>query len=347
MNDTPRISFGMIVLNGEPFLRYNLRALYPFAHEIIVVEGAAPAAASIATADGHSLDKTLDTLADFKAREDPEGKLQVVTRDGFWREKDEMSQAYAERATGDYLWQVDVDEFYRPADMRAVIDLLRDQPDIDAVSFETITFWGAPDVIVDSWYLRRGAAEYHRLFKWSAGHRYTTHRPPTVVDAKGRDLRSGRWIRGSELAGRGIRMQHYSLLLPKQVLEKCEYYSRAEWARRQDALDWARRNWLSLERPFHCHNVARFPGCLYRFTGEQPPQVDAMWRDITTAGGGVEIRRRDDIDRLLRSRRYQLARALVMRANKAALWQRQTRRRLWMALARITPASVKRVIKRR
>ena len=27
----PRITFGMIVLNGEPFLEYNLRSLYPFA----------------------------------------------------------------------------------------------------------------------------------------------------------------------------------------------------------------------------------------------------------------------------------------------------------------------------
>jgi hypothetical protein len=34
----------MIVLNGEPSIRYNLRALYPFAHQIFLAEGAAPAA---------------------------------------------------------------------------------------------------------------------------------------------------------------------------------------------------------------------------------------------------------------------------------------------------------------
>ena len=39
MKKLPSITFGMIVLNGEPFVRYNLRALYPFAHQIIVVEG--------------------------------------------------------------------------------------------------------------------------------------------------------------------------------------------------------------------------------------------------------------------------------------------------------------------
>ena len=35
----PRVTFGIIVLNGEPFTRYCLRSLYPFAHQIIVVEG--------------------------------------------------------------------------------------------------------------------------------------------------------------------------------------------------------------------------------------------------------------------------------------------------------------------
>ena len=69
MNSFVNVTFGMIVLNGEPFVRYNLRALYPFAHQIIVVEGAAPAAASIATPEGHSTDGTLDTLHDFKIKE--------------------------------------------------------------------------------------------------------------------------------------------------------------------------------------------------------------------------------------------------------------------------------------
>ena len=226
MSELPRISFGIIVLNGEPFVRYTLRAIYPFAHEIIVVEGAAPGAATIATPDGHSLDSTLHTLHDFKAKEDPENKLTVVTRDGFWTEKDEMSQAYAERATGDYLWQVDIDEFYLPEQMTAICDMLIAEPSISAVSFDTTFFWGAPDYRVDSWYLRRGAAEFHRLFKWGAGYRYVTHRPPTVVNSAGVDLRDLHWIRGADIVtARGIFLYHYALLLPKQVREKCEYYS--------------------------------------------------------------------------------------------------------------------------
>src|SRR5579884_2140828 len=106
------ISFGIIVLNGEPFTRYCLRALYPFAHQILVVEGACHRARASASADGHSIDGTLEVLQRFQELEDPERKIQIITKQGYWSEKDEQSQAYAERATGDLLWQVDIDEFY-------------------------------------------------------------------------------------------------------------------------------------------------------------------------------------------------------------------------------------------
>ncbi len=347
MSRYPRISFGMIVLNGEPFTRYTLRALYPYAHEIIVVEGAAPGAAKIASADGHSLDGTLDSLRAFKAAEDPQDKLVIVTRDGFWSEKDEMSQAYAQRATGDYLWQVDVDEFYQPRDIEAICDLLVEQPSITALSFESVFFWAAPDYRVDSWYLRRGEAEFHRLFKWGQGYRYVTHRPPTVLDAQGRDLREQHWIRAKDLLARGIHLYHYSLLLPKQVREKCEYYSRAEWAQRQRILEWADEAYFKLRRPYHAHNVYEYPGCLYRFEGKHPPQVLQMWRDITQAGSGCETRPTEDIEALLNSRRYRLGRPLIMAANRPALWLRQTRIRLKRLIARVLPRMLKDALKRR
>ena len=346
MSALPRISFGMIVLNGEPFLRYNLRALYPYAHEIIVVEGAVPAAHNIASADGHSRDSTLQTLRDFKAHEDPQGKLRIITRAGFWSEKDAMSQAYATQAQGDYLWQVDVDEFYQPATLRAVCAMLLDDPAISAVSFNTLTFWGAPQYRVDSWHKRRGAVEYHRLFKWGAGYQYKTHRPPTVLDAQGRDLRAGRWVRGDELARRGLFLYHYSLLLPRQVREKCDYYSRADWAKREGARRWAEEAWFALRRPYHAHNVAAFPGCLYRYTGAHPPQAQAMWRDLRKQSSQEELRRTDDIEALLESRRYQLGRALVMRANQPALWRRRGWMRLKGWLARLLPSALKHWLRR-
>src|SRR5258705_5955097 len=113
----------------------------------MVVEGAAPAGVNIATPDGHSRDGTLAELRRFKSEEDPEGRLTIVTAedeghaDGFWPgEKDEQSRAYAKRATGNYLWQVDIDQLYRAHDMTRVIQMLRDDPTITAATVEQVTF---------------------------------------------------------------------------------------------------------------------------------------------------------------------------------------------------------------
>ena len=307
----PRMTFGLIVLNGEPFTRYCLRALYPFAHELIVVEGACQSAASLATADGHSTDGTLEALERFKAEEDPQGKVQVVRRDGFWSEKDEQSQAYAERASGDYLWQVDIDEFYHPADMRSVVEMLHADPEITAVSFEQITFWGGFDYVADGWYLRRGAKFYHRLFKWGPGYRYVTHRPPTVNDPSGRDLRGVKWIPGRELSRRGILLHHYSLVFPGQVMEKCAYYNQAAWANRKGARAWAVDNFLRLGDPFRVHNVYDHPSWLRRFRGTHPPQIQVMRHDIEEGRIHVAMRASDDVERLLRSPRYRLGRVAL------------------------------------
>jgi hypothetical protein len=307
----PQISFGIIVLNGEPFTRYCLRALYPFAHEIIVVEGACQSAACLATADGHSTDGTLETLQRFKAEEDPEGKLQLVLREGFWSEKDEQSQAYAERATGDYLWQVDIDEFYQPADMLSVVETLHADPDITAVSFAQITFWGGFDCVTDGWYLRRYAKDIHRVFKWGPGYAYTTHRPTTVTDPAGRDLRGLKWVDGKQFSRRGIFLYHYSLLLPKQVIEKSLYYDQAAWVDRAEYSLWAQNNFLRLGDPFRVHNVYDHPSWLERFRGTHPPQIEAMRRDMAMGRIGIDMRASEDVEWLLRSPRYRLGRAAL------------------------------------
>lgn len=304
MPDLPRITFGIIVLNGEPFVRYCLRALYPFAHEIIVVEGAAPGASNIATPDGHSRDSTLETVRQFMAEEDPARKVQLIVRDGFWSEKDEMSQAYAARATGDYLWQVDIDEFYQPQDMQAVLGMLAADPTITAMSFKQIQFWGGLGAWVDSWFLRRGAEVFHRLFRWGPGYQYATHRPPTVLTDTGRDTRSLHWIDAQQTMRHGIYLYHYSLVFPKQVQEKCDYYGHAEWAQRAQAQRWADEVFLRLRRPFRAHNVYDYPGWLERYTGDHPPQIRALFDDIVQGRLAVDLRRTDDIERLLASPWY-------------------------------------------
>lgn len=310
--DNIKITFGIIVLNGEPFIGYNLRSLYSFAHQIVVVEGACPAAAKVATADGHSRDGTLETLRRFKDEEDPDNKLIIVTAeleghpDGFWYEKDEMSQAYARRSTGNYLWQVDSDEFYKPEDISAVLDMLKSDPSISEVSFRTITFWGGLKYRVDGILLRLGDQDFHRLFSWEPGYRYLTHRPPTVVDAQGRNIMNGKRVFADQLAKKGIFLYHYEYLFPIQVYNKAEYYSNAPHCQglRPDQ-KWVDECYMSITKPFRVHNIYRWPSWLESFVGTHPPIVVEMINDVSANKfPWISKRHTADIDTLLNSKPY-------------------------------------------
>lgn len=321
MSDNPRITFGMIVLNGEPFTRYNLRSLYPYAHQIIVVEGACQSAKNIATPDGHSRDTTLEVLRRFQAEEDPENKVLVVTAedeahpDGFWSEKDEMSQAYAKRATGDYLWQVDSDEFYTESTMQQVIDMITADRSITEIDFTQFTFWGGFDYIADGSFLRH--FDVRRVFAWGPGYKYAKHRPPTILTDQGADVHTIKLVTARTTADAGLRMMHYSLLLPQQVTEKCDYYSAVAWIDRKKAVEWAQDIFFGLQKPYRVHNVYEHPSWLERFTGDHPKQIEAMRADIERGILETPLRKTDDIDRLLASIGYRLGR-FALRATEPA-----------------------------
>lgn len=351
----PGISFGMIVLNGEPFLRYNLRALYPFAHQIIVVEGAVPAAACIARSDGHSTDRTLEMLHDFRANEDPEQKLTIVTAedegytDGFWPgEKGEMSQAYARRATGDWLWQVDVDEFYQPQDIERIRGELLVDPDVHAISFRQIQFWGGLDSYVDGWFLRYYLPEIHRIFRWEVGHRYSNHRPPTVVNSNGLDLRRLGHVRAPELARKGVFLYHYSGVLPTQVTQKSSYYAKVNWGSFEHMREWADNQYVKLANPYRVHNLYQYPSWLERYTGSHPPQVLMMWDDIQNNRFDIPIRLRstDDVERLLASPWYRLGRLVLKLSGPVVCSGVQMAIRVFRALPLAIQLLVKQVLRR-
>jgi hypothetical protein len=308
----PRVSFGIIALNALPFLEYNLRALYPFAHEIFVVEGATRAAASLATADGHSTDGTLEMLNEFKRRRDPDKKLQVVSAleegyvDGVWPEKDEMSRAYAKRITGDWLWQVDSDEIYRTGDIQAVCDLLEANPSISTISFPYYEFFGGfHSVITGSWHLYEQTL-CHRVFRWEPGFTYTSHRPPTVIDAEGNDLRSKGWVSSPKNGEASIFLFHYSYVFPKQAQQKVGYYSNVSWtsAFRQNER-WMKESYQLLRRPMFLGEKG-WPNLqwLEPFRGKHPEVVEELLSDLTKGKVKETLRGEIDIQRLLASPIY-------------------------------------------
>ncbi len=315
INYIPRITFGIIVLNGEPFLLYNLRSLYAYAHQIIVVEGACPSAANVATVDGHSKDETLKRLKEFKELEDPQNKLLIVTAEdenkvnGFWTEKSEMSQAYAKRATGNYLWQIDSDEFYLDRDMAKVIKLLTLKPEITEITFRTKTFWGGLNYLVDGILLRLGDQDFKRVFAWGEGYKYITHRPPTVINAIGENLAKIQPISARQMTKIGVYLYHYEYLFPQQVKNKAEYYSKAPHCKglRPEAV-WAEECYMRLGRPFRVHNIYKWISWLDRYKGEHPYQIVCMIRDINDGVENIKLRHTDDIENLLNSYGYRLGR---------------------------------------
>ena len=314
----PKISFGIIVLNGEPFTRYCLRSIYPFAYEIIVVEGGHEDAKSVCTPEGHSVDGTLENLYKFKKEEDTENKLTIVTKDGFWPTKDELGndrtpqcRAYAERSTGDYLWQVDIDEFYKASDMIKIIEMLQKDQSITAISFKQKSFWGDINYISDAVYLRRNCGGWHRIFKWNKNYKYLTHEPPTIVDENGIDMRKKHWIKGEKMARRDIFMYHYCLLFPWQVEQKVKLYTDEKPENYSGAIQWAENNYFKLGNPYRVHNVYSLPSWLIRFRGVHPEQVIRMMRDIKEGKVNAELRRTDDIEALIDSRDYKIKIILI------------------------------------
>jgi hypothetical protein len=305
-----KISFGIIVLNGQPFLEYNLRALYPFAYQIIVVEGAVRAAESLATADGHSTDGTLQMLREFQRENDPEGKLLVVTaadegyKDGFWPEKDEMSQAYAKRITGDWLWQVDSDEFYRSEDMQSIAAQLEADTSVTTVSFPYLEFFGSfRSYITGQWHIYEHPL-FHRLFRWGPGYRYVNHRPPTVIDHEGSDLREKHWLRNPQNNGLPVTLFHYSYVFPRQARQKVGYYSNVEWttAFRQNQR-WLEDSYMALRRPMFLGERGGLQW-LETYEGEHPEVIEDLLRDTVNGKVTEPQRVSNDIKRLLSSPIY-------------------------------------------
>ena len=311
MENKLKITFGMIVLNGEPFVRYNLRALYPFDHQIIVIEGACRAAEQVARPDGHSKDGTLEILYQFKQENDPDGKIMIVCAEdeghpnGFWPgEKDEMSQTYARRATGNYLWQIDSDEFYNEEQMKRLIIILKKQRP-DTVSFPTLFFWGGMGYITNGFSLiRDNTREFHRVFAWGPGYCYKTHFPPTVIDENGIDLRQKHWIRACLLEKQNIFLYHYFLLFPSQVFNKVKYYK----SRNNNDIDlWEESIYQCLKKPFRIHNVDKHISWIERFTGDHPAVIYDMMHDIKQKKTKVELRDCIDVELLLSKKGYVLA----------------------------------------
>ncbi len=223
----PRLSFVMIVLNGKPFIEYTLNAIYSFAQEIIIVEGAVEKCLFAANPDGSSKDGTVELIKSFP---DPDRKIRLVQ--GIWLEKMDMQNKALELVSGDYVWLVDSDEVYKRKDIEAIIKMLKDDTSITQINFIPDNFWKGFDYIFVSPYFFEKEAHYRRVFKFVMGAKFTSHRPPTLflpgINKTTEELHT---IDGNTTRGMGIYPYHYSYVLEEQVRQKIELYNRYGWGK--------------------------------------------------------------------------------------------------------------------
>jgi hypothetical protein len=212
-----KITFGMIVLNGNQVLNETLRSVYPYAHQILIAEG--PVLYWQEQGLKTSNDGTNEILDNFP---DPDNKIKIVHSQ--YSEKDEQCNAYMKHLKDDtdYLWNLDCDEVFKPTDIEIVMELL-DKHKYTSAGFKSVSFYGGFDKQLTGF---EESAEFHRIKKVYPGSYWATHRPPTIAHKIPQEERlPERHLNFNELSGRyGVRMYHYSYVFPDQVKNKIQYY---------------------------------------------------------------------------------------------------------------------------
>ncbi len=214
-----KISFGMIVFNGEEFLKQVLDSIYEDAYEIVIVEGADKNGMFAANPDGSSTDNTVCIIRNYP---DPENKIKLIR--GKWRNKEESTNEYLKHMSGDYVWLVDDDEIYKKEDIDKIKNHLEQNPSITAVSFYLKTFFhGLERIMVPP--KNKEDFEVWRIFKFRKGYKFSSHRPPTMIDPTTNKIMNkiNPW-RAEFTSRKGIFIYHFSYITDKQVEEKVKYY---------------------------------------------------------------------------------------------------------------------------
>lgn len=168
-----RVTLAMTVCNEELFLERNLRNHYRFADEIIIVEGAVEKYAKV-IGSNNSTDGMVWILKTFP---DPGHKITIIRKPEAWKDKIEMQNEFCRVATGDILWKIDADEFYKPEDVERILDAYNNDPQLVLFYPFWYHFWGNEKTIIKSGNGQMRWDEFHcKIWRQKSHYRYkTTH----------------------------------------------------------------------------------------------------------------------------------------------------------------------------
>ena len=134
-----KLSVGMIAFDDPYYVEESLKAVYDLAHEIIIVEGKVekyPGKCS----DGKEM---RDKLAKFILKQDPQHKIQYLSRYGTscWKDKIEMQNKIAELVTGDIYLKLDSDEIWKEKDILKVLNEFKENQNLTIACVPFYHFW--------------------------------------------------------------------------------------------------------------------------------------------------------------------------------------------------------------
>jgi len=267
-----KISYVMNVCNGEPFIFYNLKSIYKHAHEIIIVEGAYEGFAK----NPHSSDNTIDVIKNYP---DPEGKIKLIMKDSFWKNRKDMCNAFLKEATGDIIWQLDYDEFYFHRTHNFVRELFEKHRDIDLIIFPIKEFIGSLNYESKGYINIAGLSKVRRVFRYHRGAVWKTQRPPTLIYPNGSEIVSRRIINAEYMADKGHFMYHYTILFRTQILNKIRYYKKLH--KSYISMDKFLTNvWDEFKNPFAVSMSNVGLSYLIKHEGRHPQVIYEMIREI-------------------------------------------------------------------
>jgi len=165
----------------EEFIGLTLRSIYNEIDQIIVIEGAVKNRPN-STEDGHSIDKTVDIIKDFRDNHDPDKKVLFLQIKRPWNNLEEIKQTFLDLAPeGSIILINDADEFYMPDDIRRIRQAFDLQPHMTELIPTFLHFYRDFAHIAvpgPEW-----NTQHQRIFKLQRGMKYHSH--PVVTDAHG------------------------------------------------------------------------------------------------------------------------------------------------------------------
>jgi hypothetical protein len=287
----------MNVLNGEPFIKYQLDSIYNHAYEIIIVEGAYEKFSHAASPGGRSVDGTIEIIDCYH---DPDNKIKFVQKEGFYKDRLDMCNEFLEHVTGDVIWQVDADEFYLDSTHIYVKNIFSSNLELDRICFNFYDFFGSLDYYIKG-YEYIGLDNVRRVHRYNQGERWLNQRPPVLtIHEQEKIIRKE--MNGSQMQSIGHMMFHPTLLFDKQVSDKYQYYSSISSSINKPN-KWIDSVWYKYQNKFNVSGIKNYITYLERFDGKMYPDplVDMYLKVKKGEYKGFNVRNMNDVDKFMKS----------------------------------------------